>query len=571
MGVTLGTTGSLGVYGCGCVSGALLAMSSLKRRHEEELVERMANRALTTNDFAVEEESQWLHSLLAILWPRIDKFLKELVQEQILPEIDKQLPKMLRGSVSFPKVDLGKAIPHFRYISLRENSDQGILLEVTIDLASDMDVQIKALKVPIGVKRLSISGQLNVLFHPASSKPPFFAGVTVFFVDAPELDMDFTGAADFVDLPVIHSVVRSTILNTVRGIAVLPARVAVDLNEDDDTDQADLSYPPPRGVLRVLVKSGSQLRAADLNLTGASSDPYVVIEVGQQRWQSSVVEKSLNPVWEHGNVVDLLVYEPQQKARISVFDKDRFSQDDLLGNAKSILLEPFLRAKEPLDFVLPLQHQGKAAGTLTISCRWFELSSQAPRSFPSAVARGPSQLLLVVKLSGIYDLPQSYKPPFQVNIACHDHRMQSNKSSPPGQIRPVADEVADIARRLQRAKHSLQDISEITGLEPQAVKLAVAQDCSESFAKAREEALKEMSATHPEFQQILYKLLPWTTPVSQANVVLTLVDRSDKPISKPITKPLSAAVGSHIEGGFALNGGGTLNAKISTTWLVLPN
>ena len=34
-----------------------------------------------------------------------------------------------------------------------------------------------------------------------------------------------------------------------------------------------------------------------------------------------------------------------------------------------------------------------------------------------------------------------------------------------GQIRPVADEVADIARRLQRAKHSLQDISEITGLE----------------------------------------------------------------------------------------------------------
>jgi len=41
--------------------------------------------------------------------------------------------------------------------------------------------------------------------------------------------------------------------------------------------------------------------------------------------------------------------------------------------------------------------------------------------------------------------------------------------------------------------------------EPQAAKLAVAQDCSESFAKAREESLKEMSATHPEFNQILYK------------------------------------------------------------------
>jgi len=35
MGVTLGTAGSVSVYGCGCLSGALLAMSSLKRRHED--------------------------------------------------------------------------------------------------------------------------------------------------------------------------------------------------------------------------------------------------------------------------------------------------------------------------------------------------------------------------------------------------------------------------------------------------------------------------------------------------------------------------------------------------------
>ena len=103
-----------------------------------------------------------------------------------------------------------------------------------------MTCSFSVFEVPIGVKRLSISGQLNVLFHPVSPKPPFFAGVTVFFVDPPELDMDFTGAADFVDLPVIHSVVRSTILEAVRGIAVLPARIAVDLNEDDDMDQVRL-------------------------------------------------------------------------------------------------------------------------------------------------------------------------------------------------------------------------------------------------------------------------------------------------------------------------------------------
>ena len=129
-----------------------------------------------------------------------------------------------------------------------------------------LDPKPVASEVPVGVKRLSISGQLNVLFHPVSTKPylgkavgfsdlwsstgrgecwapdfvarPFFAGVTVFFVDPPELDMDFTGAADFVDLPVLRQVVRSTILDAVRGLAVLPARIAVDLNPDDDTDEA---------------------------------------------------------------------------------------------------------------------------------------------------------------------------------------------------------------------------------------------------------------------------------------------------------------------------------------------
>jgi len=39
------------------------------------------------------------------------------------------------------------------------------------------------------------------------------------------------------------------------------------------------------------------------------------------------------------------------------------------------------------------------------------------------------------------------------------------------------------------------------------VKLAVAQNSPSSFADAREEALKEMSATHPAFNQILYQHL----------------------------------------------------------------
>ena len=52
------------------------------------------------------------------------------------------------------------------------------------------------------------------------------------------------------------------------------------------------------------------------------------------------------------------------------------------------------------SFFASLCALGKEAGSLTVGARWFELSAAVPRSFPSAVARGPSQVLLVVKLLG---------------------------------------------------------------------------------------------------------------------------------------------------------------------------
>ena len=56
---------------------------------------------------------------------------------------------------------------------------------------------------------------------------------------------------------------RSTILDTVRGIAVLPARVAVDLNEDDDMDQV------PKNVLH---ESDVGWFFCDVKMVGCKAD-----------------------------------------------------------------------------------------------------------------------------------------------------------------------------------------------------------------------------------------------------------------------------------------------------------
>lgn len=66
------------------------------------------------------------------------------------------------------------------------------------------------------------------------------------------------------------------------------------------------------------------------------------------------------------------------------------------------------------------------------------------------------------------------------------------------------------------------------------------------------------------------RLLPWTEKVARGTVVLTLLDRQDRPVAKPITKRLNDVIGT-VEGGFQLHGGGTLNGRLSTSWLAIPS
>ncbi|GMH01425.1 hypothetical protein Nepgr_003264 [Nepenthes gracilis] len=82
------------------------------------------------------------------------------------------------------------------------------------------------------------------------------------------------------------------------------------------------------GVLKVKVVKGTNLAIRDM----LSSDPYVVLTLGQQTVQTSVVKSNLNPVWNE----ELMVSVPQRyrPLRVQVFDYDRFSADDIMGEVE---------------------------------------------------------------------------------------------------------------------------------------------------------------------------------------------------------------------------------------------
>ncbi|KAK7285250.1 hypothetical protein RJT34_20014 [Clitoria ternatea] len=91
------------------------------------------------------------------------------------------------------------------------------------------------------------------------------------------------------------------------------------------------------GLLRIHVERGVNLAIRDV----VSSDPYVVIKMGKQKLKTRVVYKNLNPEWNDD--LTLSISDPHAPVQLHVYDKDRFSLDDKMGDAEFVI-GPFLEA-----------------------------------------------------------------------------------------------------------------------------------------------------------------------------------------------------------------------------------
>ncbi|XP_022926731.1 ADP-ribosylation factor GTPase-activating protein AGD12-like [Cucurbita moschata] len=89
------------------------------------------------------------------------------------------------------------------------------------------------------------------------------------------------------------------------------------------------------GLLKVKVIKGTNLAIRDM----MSSDPYVVLTLGQQTVQTGIIRSNLNPVWNE----ELMLSVPQAfgTLKLQVYDYDTFTADDIMGEAE-IDLQPLI-------------------------------------------------------------------------------------------------------------------------------------------------------------------------------------------------------------------------------------
>ncbi|CAN0890945.1 Protein C2-DOMAIN ABA-RELATED 11 [Linum grandiflorum] len=92
------------------------------------------------------------------------------------------------------------------------------------------------------------------------------------------------------------------------------------------------------GLLKVTVVQGKRLAIRDFK----TSDPYVIVKLGNQIARTKVINSCLNPVWNEELLFSLT--EPLVGVlNLEVYDKDRFKADDKMGRAE-LNLQPIASA-----------------------------------------------------------------------------------------------------------------------------------------------------------------------------------------------------------------------------------
>ncbi|KAH9127367.1 hypothetical protein AeMF1_002319 [Aphanomyces euteiches] len=111
-------------------------------------------------------------------------------------------------------------------------------------------------------------------------------------------------------------------------------------------------------ILRVKLNKATDLAAADYRIPGllqGKSDPYVVFRVGDQKFKSTCISSTLNPVWGH-EVFEFTLNEGlmyTQALVVEVYDHDLYKADDLIGTTV-VALAQFELEKGLQDIQWPL-------------------------------------------------------------------------------------------------------------------------------------------------------------------------------------------------------------------------
>ncbi|KAJ0022849.1 hypothetical protein NQD34_014983 [Periophthalmus magnuspinnatus] len=377
-------------------------------------------KSLTTSDlpswvhFPDVERVEWINKTVKQMWPYISQFVEKLFHEKIEPSVKASNAHL--STFCFSKVDIGDKPLRVNGVKVySENVDKRqIIMDLQISFVgnTEIDVDIKRYYCKAGIKSIQIHGVLRVVMEPLLGDIPLVGALSLFFIKKPLLDISWTGLTNILDIPGLNSFSESLIQDIIYNYLVLPNRITIPLVGDVELDQ--LRFPMPKGVLRIHFLEAQDLEIKDTFFGGlikGKSDPYGILQVGNQLFHSKTIKETLDPKWNE--VYEALVYEHSgQHLEIELFDEDP-DKDDFLGSLMIDLTELYKEQKVDEWFDLEEAPTGK----LHLKLEWLSLLN-TPEKLDQVVLRsvradsslandGLSSALLVVYLDSAKNLPSN--------------------------------------------------------------------------------------------------------------------------------------------------------------------
>ncbi|XP_030015592.1 extended synaptotagmin-2-A isoform X2 [Sphaeramia orbicularis] len=361
------------------------------------------------------ERVEWLNKTVKQMWPFICQFIDKLFRETIEPAVKTASPYL--SSFCFTKIDMGDKPLRVNGVKVyTENVDKRqVIMDLEISFVgnTEIGVDIKKYYCRAGIKSIQLHGVMRVVMEPLLGDMPLIGAVTLFFLKKPLLDINWTGLTNMLDIPGVNGLSDSIIQDIIHSHLVLPNRITIPLV--GEAHLAQLRFPMPKGVLRIHFIEAQDLLGKDKFLGGlikGKSDPYGVIRLGTQLFQSKVIHETVNPKWNE--VYEALVYEHSgQNLQIELFDEDT-DKDDFLGSLTIDMAE--LQKDQRADewFVM----DEVATGKLHVKLEWLSMLStpdkldqvlMSIKADRGQANDGLSSALLVIFLDSARNLPSVFE------------------------------------------------------------------------------------------------------------------------------------------------------------------
>ncbi|XP_036374583.1 extended synaptotagmin-2-like isoform X2 [Megalops cyprinoides] len=366
------------------------------------------------------ERVEWLNKTVKQMWPYICQFVDKLFRETIEPAVKGANAHL--STFCFTKIDMGDKPLRVNGVKVySENVDKRqIIMDLQISFVgnTEIDVDIKRYYCRAGIKSIQLHGVLRVIMEPLLGDMPLVGALSVFFLKKPLLDINWTGLTNMLDIPGLNGLCDNLIQDIIYSYLVLPNRITIPLV--GEVQLAQLRFPMPKGVLRIHFLEAQDLQGKDKFLGGlikGKSDPYGIIQIGNQLFQSKTIKENVNPKWNE--VYEAMVHEHSgQHLEIELFDEDP-DKDDFLGSLMIDMAE--LHKEQRVDewFVL----EEVSTGKLHLKLEWLSLLP-TPEKLDQVLTSikadkgqandGLSSALLVVYLDSARNLPSV----FEGNFGC---------------------------------------------------------------------------------------------------------------------------------------------------------